>query len=259
MKDGDSCCRGKGMHIFLAIAIIFFAVLIFKMAGERPSITVENGANEVNAISVSGESQIEVMPDKAEVYASIVTNSTSAKEAKDEAAEIFSRVKSALLKAGIKAENIESNSYAITPIYEWNDIFKRSDFKGYQVTHTIKVTTTEINTTGDIIDAAVNSGANQVNQIVFDLSKELEKDIYHEALTEAASLAKTKAASIADALGVKLGKIKTVTESSGYYTPYVNSYRSDISSGAEMSYAKSEISPQKVTVTGRISVSYYIE
>jgi hypothetical protein len=257
MKDEDSCCRGKGMHIFLAIAAILIAVLLFRIAGQKPSITVENNPEEMNAISVSGESEIEVMPDKAEVYVSIVTNSTSAKEAKDEAAEIFSRVKSALLKAGIKAENIESNSYAITPIYEWNDIFKRSDFKGYQVTHTIKVTTTEINKTGDIIDASVNAGANQIDSVAFDLSKELEKETYHEALTQAAALAKTKASSIADALGVKLGNVKTVSESSGYYTPYVNYYRSDISGSAEM--AKSEIAPQKLTVTGRISVSYYIE
>jgi len=257
MKDEDSCCRGKGMHIFLAIAAILIAVLLFRIAGQKPSITVENNPEEMNAISVSGESEIEVMPDKAEVYVSIVTNSTSAKEAKDEAAEIFSRVKSALLKAGIKAENIESNSYAITPIYEWNDIFKRSDFKGYQVTHTIKVTTTEINKTGDIIDASVNAGANQIDSVAFDLSKELEKETYHEALTQAAALAKTKASSIADALGVKLGNVKTVSESSGYYTPYVNYYRSDISGSAEM--AKSEIAPQKLTVTGMISVSYYIE
>ena len=258
MKDEDSCCRGKGMHIFLAIAAILIAVLLFRIAGQKPSITVENNPGEMNAISVSGESEIEVMPDKAEVYVSIVTNSTSAKEAKDEAAEIFSRVKSALLKAGIKAENIESNSYAITPIYEWNDIFKRSDFKGYQVTHTIKVTTTEINKTGDIIDASVNAGANQIDSVAFDLSKELEKETYHDALTQSASLAKTKASSIADALGVKLGNVKTVSESSGYYKPYVNYYRNDFSGAAE-AMKSSEIMPQKLTVTGRISVSYYIE
>jgi len=258
MGSGDSCVKEKGMQIFLAIGLILIAVLLFRIAGQRPSITVENNAEQLNAITVSGESQVEVMPDKAEVYISIVTNSTSAKEAKDEAAEIFSRVKSALLKAGIKAEDIESNSYAITPIYEWNDMFKRSEFKGYQVTHTIKVTTTKINATGDIIDAAVNAGANQIDRVVFDLSKELEKETYHEALTQAAAIAKTKASSIADALGVKLGSVKTVSESSGYYMPYVNYYRNDFSAVAMEAAKSSEIIPHKLTVTGRISVAYYI-
>jgi len=106
----------------------------------------------------------------------------------------------------------------------------------------------------------VNSGANQIDRVVFDLSKELEKDTYSEALTQSASLAKAKATSIADALGVNLGKIKTVTESSGYYTPYVNYYRNDFSGAAGAEAMKSsEIMPQKLTVTGMLSVSYYIE
>jgi len=258
MKDEDSCCRGKGMHIFLAIAAILIAVLLFRIAGQKPSITVENNPGEMNAISVSGESEIEVMPDKAEVYVSIVTNSTSAKEAKDAAAAIFADVKAELIKAGVDIKSIESNSYSITPMYEWNKDFQRSDFTGYQVTHTLKVTTTKIDKTGDIIDAAVNAGANQVDRVVFDLSKELEKETYHDALTQSASLAKTKASSIADALGVKLGNVKTVSESSGYYKPYVNYYRNDFSGAAE-AMKSSEIMPQKLTVTGRISVSYYIE
>jgi uncharacterized protein YggE len=256
--EEKKCCGKHGiMHFIIALGIIAIAVMLFRSSGQKQNITIDS-SNAMDAISVSGESQIEVMPDKAMVYVSIVANSTSAKEAKDEAAAIFANVKAELIKAGVDTKSIESDSYSITPMYEWNKDFQRSDFTGYQVTHTLKITTTVIDKTGDIIDAAVNSGANQVDRVVFDLSKNLEKETYSEALTQSASLAKAKATSIADALGVKLGKIKTVTESSGYYTPYVNYYRNDFSGAAE-AMKSSEIMPQKLTVTGMISVSYYIE
>jgi uncharacterized protein YggE len=256
--EEKKCCGKHGiMHFIIALGIIAIAVMLFRPSGQKQNITIDS-SNAMDAISVSGESQIEVMPDKAMVYVSIVANSTSAKEAKDEAATIFANVKAELIKAGVDTKSIESDSYSITPMYEWNKDFQRSDFTGYQVTHTLKITTTVIDKTGDIIDAAVNSGANQVDRVVFDLSKNLEKETYSEALTQSASLAKAKAASIADALGVKLGKIKTVTESSGYYTPYVNYYRNDFSGAAE-AMKSSEIMPQKLTVTGMLSVSYYIE
>ncbi|MEM0230641.1 MAG: SIMPL domain-containing protein [Candidatus Woesearchaeota archaeon] len=245
------------LSLFVLALILVSAVLVFKLAMQKPIINIENNpSQEANSITVTGESEIEVMPDKAVIYVSVVTENITAKEAKDSAAEIFSRVKSALIRAGVKQDMIESSSYSITPIYEWNDIFKRSDFKGYRVTHTMKITTTDIDKAGDIIDAAVNAGANEVEQVSFELSPELERKVYADALEDAAALAKAKASSIANALGAQLGSIKTVSESSSYYYPYTPYYsKAMVSEGA----ASTQIATQKLRVTGRVSVSYYIK
>src|SRR5208283_4494013 len=57
--------------------------------------------------------------------------------------------------------------------------------KTYQVTNTLQVTLKDTNTTGQVIDTAVNAGANQVNSIQFLFSDEKAQALRGQALTQA--------------------------------------------------------------------------
>ena len=72
-------------------------------------------------------------------------------------------------------------------------------FSGYRVVNQVRLTVREIKRLGEILDAAVTLGANQVNGIVFDVSNaETLKD-------EARKL-------YATAAGAQLGNVLTISE-----------------------------------------------
>ena len=64
-----------------------------------------------------------------------------------------------------------------------------------------------------MIDAATESGANQVHRLQFTLKD--EQAAQSQALRAAAVKAKTQADALAQALGLKIGRVLSVVESSG--------------------------------------------
>jgi uncharacterized protein YggE len=64
---------------------------------------------------------------------------------------------------------------------------------------------------GDVIDAAVAAGANNVNGP--SLSRDDQDKLYRDALEKAVANARDKATALASAAGVSLGKIRSLSES----------------------------------------------
>jgi uncharacterized protein YggE len=83
-------------------------------------------------------------------------------------------------------------------------------FSGYRVVNQVRLTVREIKRLGEILDAAVMLGANQVNGITFDVSDaETLKD---EARRQAMVNAKRRAELYATAAGAQLGNVLTISE-----------------------------------------------
>jgi uncharacterized protein YggE len=109
---------------------------------------------------------------------------------------------------------------------------------------------------GTIVDIAVKNGANQLNNINFGLSEEKEQEFKQQALAEASKNAKAKAETIAQSLDVKLGKIKSVSESNFGYMPYA--YAMEAKAGGDMIEEAAAVMPRDVTVNAHISLVYHI-
>ncbi len=73
---------------------------------------------------------------------------------------------------------------------------------------------------GGIVDAGVNAGVTQVQNIEFSLSNEKEAETKKLALEKAGQDAREKAEATAQGLDVSLGKIVTITASDYSYQPY---------------------------------------
>jgi len=241
--------------IILAIAIVVLAVVVV-MNNPVINVTGTGGVADKDTISVSGNAELTVSPDKAEININILTEAPTADEAQERNAERSNSVIEALKDAGVKDSEIETTNYYLSKRREWNRDTNKYEDVGYQLSHTIKVTTKDIDEVGSLADTAVDAGANQIQGINFGLTDETEKEVRDQALEEAAELAKEKADSLASALDVKIVKIVSVQESNYYYTPF--RYGDYAMAEESMAGAKTQISPEDVEVRSTVNVVFEI-
>ena len=157
-------------------------------------------------ISVSGHGRTDVTPDMATINIGIVTTGKTAQLAQAENAKAASDVTAALGRLGIFSKDIQT-SYTMSPVYEKGDYRKVA---GYRASNTVTVTVNDVAKTGQVIDAALNSGATDVNGLTFGLKD--AKSVRNTALQMAVQDARSKADAIAAALGVRIVGIQNVKE-----------------------------------------------
>ena len=211
--------------------------------------------NTGRTVSATGNAQMSVMPDKAVVYLLIQTKNESSQVANSMNSEISAKVLAALDKLGIQKSDVETENYNIYPDYDWTSGTQK--LIGYTVSNNIKISSMDFTNVGKIVDASVDSGA-LVSYINFDLSTEKQNEYKRQVLANASADAKAKAAAIASGLGMKLGKVVSVSASDYNYYPYPL-YRSDMAGSLSVKEVATSISPQKLDVSGTVTVSYSIK
>ena len=238
--------------LIIAIIGLIAAVLVLGLGGRELSVS----QSAEDTITVSGTGEVVTQPDEATIYLQIEMTKKTAEEAQSGDAAITAQVLSALKDAGIKESDIETSSFSLYPRYEWNEAENRQVQTGYQVQHTLKVKTADVTNVGKYLDTAVNVGVNTIQSVNFGLSRQKQKEINAEALSKASTMAKDKAQSVAGSVGVRLGKIVTVSESNVDYTPYTYYPRMAMAGAAKE--ALTPISPQDVEVRAYITLVYKI-
>lgn len=169
--------------------------------------------NKQRVMTVIGNGQLSVRPDTVHIQLEVVTNSDSVQEAQQENAERTTKVIQALTQLGIPQENIQTAAFTIQPLYDFQD--GTQIFKGYEVTHTLSITHTQIENAGQIIDVAVQEGVNRISNIEFtvDSYQKYEDEVLQLAVFDA----QQKAKAIADSLNVTVDLVPLkVIEQSGY-------------------------------------------
>ncbi len=210
---------------------------------------------EANTINVGGDAELTIEPDQAEVWAGISIVKDTAEEAQAEANKVINEMIDGLRYKGISEEDIETERLSLYEERTWTRD-EGSKVIGWRASQTLKIKTTDLDKVGEIVDIAVSSGANQVNNINFQLSDAREKEYKQKAIAQATQNAKEKADTIAQSLGVRLGKIKTVSEANYYARPYAVAL--DAKGGAEMIEEAASVMPRDVTVTANINLVYHV-
>lgn len=108
---------------------------------------------------------------------------------------------------GPKAE-IQTISYSLNPNYRFEQGKRTVD--GYSAMNTVEVTSGDLPGVGKVIDAATMGGANQIQQLQYVLKN--AKPALAEALRKAAEEARSNAAAMAGALGLKLGRVLSLEQ-----------------------------------------------
>jgi len=233
----------------IVIAILAIGILI--LSGY---VVYSSKAQAADAtVDVSGSANLMADPDKVEIYFTVETNDNSANVSQTMNSEIMQEVRSALADLGLKAGDMETTSYYLYPVREY-DKNGTLVLMGYRTTHSIKVTLNDLEKTGAVADAAVGAGANRVDNIVFGLSDSKLEIMKQQAVNNSIDNAKQKAESMAAKMNVKLVKVKHFSESY-YYTPVYKGYDSI----SEMASSSTDITPGQVEISASVSVTYQIE
>lgn len=189
--------------------ILFFAILFLftKVVGPIPFSIDSVTTTKSTTFDVSAEGVAEVAPDTGNVQAGVSATGTTSADAQNRINTAISQVSDAVKELGIDAEDIKTANYNINPNY---DFMEGQRITGYSANTTLTIKVRDIEKVGDVIDAAVLAGANNVNNLGFEMG---EREKYeNEARAEAVAKAKKKAEDAAKIAGFKLGKIVNYSE-----------------------------------------------
>jgi uncharacterized protein YggE len=241
----------KKIAFIMMFAVLALVLIPVQALGADTSLCPER------TISVSGTGEVMAIPDTATVNVGVQTENEDVKIAQQENAQIMDGMINALTAAGIPREDIKTVGYSIYPVYEDTTLPFGQKVRYYQVTSSVQVTVRDVSQTGNVIDIAVANGANQVNSIVFSLSKEQESLLRSEVLTLAVKNARSDADTVAQATGVTITGIQSVTVGSVYVPVY---YDNRLAAGAESKAAAvpTPVEPGQISVTAQVSISYLI-
>ncbi|MFJ7889825.1 SIMPL domain-containing protein [Lysinibacillus xylanilyticus] len=151
-------------------------------------------------IEVTGNGKVMATPNYVQIQIEVQTRGKNVQEAQQENAIIMNRVIQSLLALHIPRENIQTAFYTISPVYDYED--GKQIFKDYEVTNAITVKVTDTSQIGEIIDSAVENGANRISSIQFNIDN--VNAYYQQALSLALQNAQMKAKTIAETMHLPL-------------------------------------------------------
>lgn len=205
------------------------------------------------SITVNGEATIAAEPDQAQIDIGVITQARSAPEASKDNAERLARVLAEVKKLLGRGDEVKTSGYALTPNYRYPQGGK-PEIVGYTASNILRIKTAKLDEVGKMIDAAMQSGANNVNRLVFTLKDEEAARL--DALRQATAKAKVKAEAIAASLGLKILKITSVTEGERSFQPI---FRQAPMARAEALAAQTPTPVEPGTVDVRSTVSLTAE
>jgi|GEM_PF-861938 len=208
-----------------------------------------------NTLFVSGAASASADPEKVTIIMSVETESLSASSSQQDNAQKMATVRGALVSSGIEADSIETVSYTLGQIREYNQATRKYEYKGFKTTHTLKVDVENIDNAGSVIDAGVSAGVNVVNSVSFGLSDETIDELKMQALEAAAKSAREKADAIGRGLGISVTRVLSASE--GYaYSPSVSTYNMAGDAAAGSAAEPTEITPGSISITANVNVVF---
>jgi len=197
-------------------------------------------------ITVVGTGSASAVPDEAEWSFGVRAEAETAAGAMSQAATVSKRVVDALKNAGIKGEDLRTESISLYP--QQDDMGQ--NIIGYSASSTVHATM-NISKAGQIIDRVVAAGANEIYGPTLRVSNSDEQ--YAQAVDEAFDDARSRAEAVAAKAGVTLGAPVAIVEGGGAMPmPYYG--RATLDAGA----AEMSVEPGEQDIQASLTVTFAI-
>ena len=197
------------LNRFRSIMVTVIAITLISGVSLAPPAN----AADSRYITVSATGTATVVPDAVRINATVSVLGTTSKGALSSAGATSTVVRSALTANKVATKDVATQSITVYPEYSY-PASGTPTLSGYRATQSFDITIRNATTAGAVVDAIVEAGGdnlqvNGVSPFVLDSDKATET-----ARTAAVKKAKSKAASYAKLLGVKLGRVIYLDESS---------------------------------------------
>lgn len=201
----------------------FFAPIAFSVALLLSGSALAQSAFSPGTISLTGIGEVVASPDMAIVSSGVVTNGKTARDALDANSLAMNQIFTLLLDADIEQKDIQTSGFSVRPQYRYSDQRDANGYQlppqilGYQVSNTLTVRVRDLEDLGQLLDNAVSVGSNQINSISFAVTN--TAPLLNAARRSAMADAIAKAELYAEAAGVSLGNIMSISEGSQITAP----------------------------------------
>jgi uncharacterized protein len=171
-------------------------------------------------LNIAGNAEVHVAPDAAIISTGVVTEGDTAAGTLKAASAAVAKVVGAIRAFGVEAKDLQTSGLALEARTYHPDKPSPTDkphIIGYTAANTITVRVRDLAKLGDLIDKVAVAGANRIDGIEFVVSN--QDGLLDEARRKAVADAKGKADLYAQAAGLTLGKLMSLTEESGSPVP----------------------------------------
>ncbi len=222
----------------------------------------ETGAGPVGAavstVTVAANGEVAAEPDTASVRLGAVAEAKDASAAQKQLAATMQNVLAALKKLGVPERSIRTDTLSLSPIYAQPSPGPGGSepgsprIAGYRAVNVVTVQLGDLSMIGAVVDAGISAGANQLEGVSFGLRD--DANARRQALTQAVHEARAEAEAIANALGMRVDGVATVT-TEGYSTVPPRPYPL-AKFAAE---AATPVQPGQLEVSASVRATYYLE
>lgn len=205
-------------------------------------------------IAVTGSGSAFLDPDLAYVTIGVQTEAEEAAEAVADNNTQSQELIDALREFGIAASDIQTTNFSIFPQQQYDPQGRTTGEILYVVNNSVQVTVRDLDQVGDLLDAAVQAGANSIYGIQYDVEDKTEA--LSGARQDAVANARALAEELAQAAGVSVGDVVSISiGGAGYPTPM------PLFKGADMAQAEASVpvNPGQMHLTVEVTVVYAIE
>jgi len=247
-----------GIAIALSLSLGMAGVWLWGQVAspaEAQSAESDTGYSPNETITVVGQGSVSVKPDIARVSLGVETSSESISEAVTESETIMASILDALEALGIEAKDIQTTNYSIT-LDRHPEVMAQEGSLGesqprYRVSNMVSVTIRDLDSIGDVLDAVLEAGANDIWGISFAADDPAEAQA--EARADAIEDALDRAGALAELNSVELGPVMSLTEVIGSNPIQTVKLEAAVVGGA------GTISPGELEIGYQVQVTYFIE
>jgi uncharacterized protein YggE len=214
------------------------------------------GANQTlpRTITVVGDGIVSIQPDVARANIGVEVLRSSVDEAAAENSQVTEQVLAALKEMGIAPEDIQTSGYSVFSERYSPDGTASTEVQ-YRVTNTVNVLIRDLTQVGEVLDASIKAGANNIYGVEFLL------DDPTAARSEARGMAVQNAAAtateLAELAGVQVGRIISISEvignNGGMYSNQFAQFSTGDGRGGGLN---TPIEPGQLRLTMQLQVTY---
>jgi uncharacterized protein YggE len=208
-------------------------------------------------VSTAGFASTKVKPDKFSVTVGVETNGTTAKEAADRNAELMDKVIAAVKELGISDDQISTSNFNVYPVYSYREQTEpciliyppppecqpKNEITGYHASNSVTVTLDEAGQVdaGEVIDAAVAAGANNVSGVYFFISQERQEQVRDSLIRQSIANARERAEIAADAVGMNVTGVQSIHLNDVYFPVFSRGFDAAVAESTPIMPGEQEI------------------
>jgi len=228
--------------------------------------TIEEQSDRRVVVNNTGE--VTGDPDLAILNVGVEERGETASNVRNDLSTRSEELRQALIEYGLDEDAISTDHYQISERLDRQRMEEDGvrpgsedidEYRFYQGTHTFTIEIGDINAVGEVIDTAVESGADDVGRVTYTLSDELRSELREDALRGAIEGARDEAEAIADQVGASIVEATVINASDGSVTPVRRELSADAAATETAAPEPTRLQPGDVTVRATVRIEYEME